>query len=394
MKFSIKHVASLLASPLGALATGTNGCSHNNCLRAVIAEAFTTRDGRGDCSKYLRVTVTPATSTFVSTVTEPALVVVSTTIIESYTDTQTIVASTETQYAQETAVIEEIQTITETAFTTRTIDPDGNPYKLKRQVTAFGSTFPGYASPCTSFAKYTSACSCVGVFPETITVSAPSTTITVTSTSTSTSTYTETTSTTTTSPLSITDTTLLTSTLTITFTISTTTTTSTSTSTATNIVKNGRFSQGLAHWTITSSSQVSASVSNLDLPGETSNRVLKTSNMINNNLFEMRQTLLGIPGQLYTCQYDWFFANHYETRYSNGNIYVPYVHIYINDDFWDNSTPQPPRSPGVWYTTRFDFVSSGSDILWFDCASPQARNGPGGGSNYLMLDNISCFAVE
>ncbi|KAM7213283.1 hypothetical protein V8F06_011349 [Rhypophila decipiens] len=387
MRVSIKLFAFLLGSPLGAIATGSNdGCSHNNCLRAVIAEAFTTRDGRGDCSKYLRVTVTPATSTIVSTVTEAALATATTTIVEGYTDVETIVASTETQYAKVTAVIEEILTVTETAFTTRTVDPLGNPGKFKRQVTASGSTFPAYASACTSFAKYTSACSCVGVFAETVTTSAPSTTVTVTSTSTSTSTQTTTTSTTTTSPLSITETTLLTSTLTTTITASTATATTTSTATLTNIVTNGRFTQGLSAWVITRNSQISGSVIN---------GVLKTGNMFNNNLFEIRQTLTGTqPGTEYHCRYDWHFSNHYETLYTNGNTYVPYVHVYINDDLVDNSTPQPPRSPGVWYTAEFSFVSSsGSDILWFDCASPQARNGPGGGSNFLSLDNVACFAA-
>ncbi|KAM7193994.1 hypothetical protein V8F33_007500 [Rhypophila sp. PSN 637] len=388
MRVSIKLFAVLLGSPLGAIATGSNdGCSHNNCLRAVIAEAFTTRDGRGDCSKYLRVTVTPAASTIVSTVTEPALATATTTIVEGYTDVETIVASTETQYSQVTTVVEEVLTVTETAFTTRTVDPLGNPGKLKRQVTVSGSTFPAYASACTSFAKYTSACSCVGVFPETVTASAPSTTVTVTSTSTSTSTYTTTTSTTTTSPLSVTETTLLTSTLTTTVTASTATATTTSTASLTNIVINGRFNQGLASWVITRNSQISGSV--------TPNGVLRTGNMFNNNLFEMRQTLMGTqPGTEYNCRYDWHFTNHYETLYTNGNTYVPYVHVYINNDLYDNSTPQPPRSPGVWYTTEFSFVSSsGSDILWFDCASPQARTGPGGGSNFLSLDNVACFAA-
>ena len=123
-------------------------------------------------------------------------------------------------------------------------------------------------------------------------------------------------------------------------------TTSTPTTTATNIVRNGRFTAGLTWWTITRDSQIATSLSTTN-----GNTVLRTANMFNNNLFEMSQQLTGLQGTTYNCRYDWHFTNHYETMYNNGNAYVPYVHIYISNDLVDNSTPQPPRSAGVWYTT-------------------------------------------
>jgi hypothetical protein len=116
--------------------------------------------------------------------------------------------------------------------------------------------------------------------------------------------------------------------------------------------------------------------------------------MYNNNLFEMKQLLNGVAGTTYTCHYDWLFTNYYATLYKDGYTYVPYVHIYINNDIYDNVTPEPPNLPGQWYTSTFTFTSSGSDTLWFDCASPQARTGPGGGANYLSLDNVSCVASQ
>ena len=110
---------------------------------AVIAEAFTTRNGAKDCSTYLRVTATPATSIFESTVTVPALVIVSSTVVEGYTNVETIVASTKTEYSEETTSVKDTLTVTETAATTRTVYLSGNP--AKRDVTASGSTFPEYA---------------------------------------------------------------------------------------------------------------------------------------------------------------------------------------------------------------------------------------------------------
>ncbi|OIW30689.1 hypothetical protein CONLIGDRAFT_630639 [Coniochaeta ligniaria NRRL 30616] len=380
MRTRAQLLSALLLGPIGAIAD----CSHNNCLRAVIGDAFPTRNGAADCSSYLRVTVTPPTSTFTVTQTVPTLIVESSTVVDVSTAIETVVASTETDYFEGTATIEQTSTEIDVSTTTRTVDPNG---LAARQATASGSAFPAYASPCTSFAKYASACSCLSYFPDTITVAAPSTTITVVSTSSSTSTEVTTTSTTATLDLSVTETTLITSTVSVSTTDATTTTSTTATAVATNIVKNGRFENQLTSWTITRDSQVSASTVRSG-----SNSVLKTGNMYNNNLFEMRQLLNGVSGTTYTCHYDWLFTNYYATQYRDGNTYVPYIHVYMNDVIFDNVTPEPPNTPGQWYTSTFTFTSSGGDTLWFDCASPQARTGSGGGANYLSLDNVSCVA--
>ncbi len=36
-------------------------CSHNNCLRAVIASAYPTRPTVADCGSFLAITTTPST---------------------------------------------------------------------------------------------------------------------------------------------------------------------------------------------------------------------------------------------------------------------------------------------------------------------------------------------
>ncbi|KAB5559763.1 hypothetical protein GE09DRAFT_1114168 [Coniochaeta sp. 2T2.1] len=382
MKTRVPLISALLAGSIGAIAD----CSHNNCLRAVIGDAFPTRNGAADCSLYLRVTVTPPTITFTATQTAPTLIVELSTAIDLSTAVETVVASTETGYIEETATIKETSTETQVSTTTRTVDVNG---LAARQATASGSTFPAYASPCTSYAKYSSACSCMGYFPDTITVAAPTTTITVRTTLSSTSTSSATTSTTITAALSITETTFVTSTVTVSTIDATTTILSTDTAVATNIVKNGRFENQLTSWTITRDSQISASIVRT-----AGNSVLRTGNMYNNNLFEMKQLLNGVRGAKYTCRYDWLFTTYYETLYDDTKTYVPYVHVYINNGIKDNVTPEPPNVAGQWYTSTFTFTSSGSDTLWFDCASPQARNGLGGGPNFLSLDNVSCVASQ
>jgi hypothetical protein len=55
MRFSI--VALLYATQLAIAQSPANPtCNHDNCLRAVIASAFTTRSGSADCASYFRTT--------------------------------------------------------------------------------------------------------------------------------------------------------------------------------------------------------------------------------------------------------------------------------------------------------------------------------------------------
>ncbi|KAK3312388.1 hypothetical protein B0H66DRAFT_570538 [Apodospora peruviana] len=118
---------------------GAAGCNADNCLRAVRATEKAPR-GVTDCGSYLSATVTPATSTIYSTV----------------------VYST----ALPTDPVSSVDTAAPPTGTPITIQPTG--------------TVPVYASACSGSVRYSSACSCMGVFQGTTTVAAPSTTIYVT----------------------------------------------------------------------------------------------------------------------------------------------------------------------------------------------------------------------
>lgn len=125
-------------------------CSHDNCLRAVIASAFLTRSATADCSSYFLTTVTPATFTTTATVTQPT--------------------------------------------TTTVFNP---PHKRDegimlhpRQQTVVPTEIPAYASACSGSVRYSSACSCIGVTA--MTTTAPTPTYTTTTTIFTTSTFTTT----------------------------------------------------------------------------------------------------------------------------------------------------------------------------------------------------------
>ncbi|KAK6542382.1 hypothetical protein TWF694_006338 [Orbilia ellipsospora] len=118
-------------------------CAHDNCLRAIIASAVKTRSGVADCASYFAVaTITPPPSTVTVTVAH---------------------------------------TVTKA---TDTIQPARQRRDLNRRITAAAS-IPAYASACSGLARYSSACSCVGVaVGGTFTAPTPVTTVTVTSTTT------------------------------------------------------------------------------------------------------------------------------------------------------------------------------------------------------------------
>ncbi|TPX14744.1 uncharacterized protein E0L32_005139 [Thyridium curvatum] len=155
----INSIAALtLASLLGVTAVPEGKkCNHNNCLRAVIANAFPDRHGVEDCKAYFYVTVTPSTTvTAVQTATD--------TILATSTATETTVDCIDS---------------TETDWTTVT-GPTQVVYY--RSVEIETRTIPAYASACSGEAKYASACSCVGVTVSTITVDAVTATLSETST--------------------------------------------------------------------------------------------------------------------------------------------------------------------------------------------------------------------
>ncbi|RVD89072.1 uncharacterized protein DFL_000094 [Arthrobotrys flagrans] len=91
----------------------SNGCNHDNCYRAVKADAFPTRPGTADCSSYFSTTIEQKTST---------------------------------------KVVRRV-TFTITYFET-----------------TIPTHIPAYASACDGPAKYSSACSCIGVTPVTTTI--------------------------------------------------------------------------------------------------------------------------------------------------------------------------------------------------------------------------------
>ncbi|KAL1873619.1 hypothetical protein VTK73DRAFT_806 [Phialemonium thermophilum] len=389
-------ICRLLVVAVGVSATG---CSHDNCLRAVIASAFPTRHGVADCSSYLHTTVTPAVSTYTESVTVPTVVFVSSTEVDLFTDIEIITAATQTEVVVQTDVVEETLTVVGSVVTvTQTVQPPSvtiRPPRVKRGCQSPSTTataYPTYASACSSLARYVSACSCVGVFPSTTTIAAPSTTTTVTVVSTSTSVLVETVSTTETVLSSVTETDVVTSIATLSTTDATATVTSTTTATVTvvpyeNIVRNGDFETGhLGPWNI----DYDTPTASVTTPGSNSRYSLLTTNLYDNNLFELSQTLYGFPQVTYSCTYDFKFTNYYSTLYSNGVYYVPYVHVYVNNDYLDVSIPSSVN-PNQWQTSTFSFTSSGVDILYFDCASPQPSRGRGSGKNYLSLDNIACF---
>ncbi|KAE9367345.1 hypothetical protein N431DRAFT_444495 [Stipitochalara longipes BDJ] len=109
--------AASVAQPRGA-------CNHDNCLRAVIASAFTSISGPIDCSSYLSATVTPSVPPGSPTVTVCNAVLAGETLIPP-------------------------------------------------PPTVIPSHIPSYASACSGSARYSSACECVGVSPVTTTVPTP-----------------------------------------------------------------------------------------------------------------------------------------------------------------------------------------------------------------------------
>ncbi|KAK3935089.1 hypothetical protein QBC46DRAFT_58518 [Diplogelasinospora grovesii] len=270
-----QHIAVL--SGLAGLVSA--GCNSNNCLRAVIASAFTTRHGVEDCSSYLATTITPATSTITTTVTVPATVSTTVTVSDLFADSETVTASTETLYfaesstvtastetlfftesttatastetdlftvssfitaSTETDVYTDLETITastETDYATVTVssattepprvgkkNKKAREIKCNKRTTQSSTAYPTYASACSSWAKYVSACSCVGVTPTVITVPSPLTTVTVTETSTWTNTVSETLSSTETAYVSVTIATSTTATDYVSVTVTTSTT--------------------------------------------------------------------------------------------------------------------------------------------------------------------------
>ncbi|KAK6527523.1 hypothetical protein TWF694_004506 [Orbilia ellipsospora] len=150
--FLIAEIAAIVTS-VSISTTSSLKCEADNCLRAIRASAFPTRPGTADCSSYFRAIVTPTTVTISQTVT-------------TITVTQTV--------------------STFTVLPTTTAPTTITAFKRKRQATGIPTSIPAYASPCSGSSRYESACSCIGLTRNTITLSTPTTTVSVTVTSTTT----------------------------------------------------------------------------------------------------------------------------------------------------------------------------------------------------------------
>ncbi|KAK6515750.1 hypothetical protein TWF281_004340 [Arthrobotrys megalospora] len=149
-----------LASLLGSASATT--CEADNCLRAIRAPSRIV-DASSACSAYIRSTVTPDTRT--------------------YTDYSTISElAQETQYATQTDTIFNTLTVVikQTATTVLGFTSTSTIYDPALKKRQAQPTIPAYASPCSGAARFSSACSCIGVTgPILVTAPTPSTTITL-----------------------------------------------------------------------------------------------------------------------------------------------------------------------------------------------------------------------
>ncbi|KAK6536709.1 hypothetical protein TWF281_000929 [Arthrobotrys megalospora] len=162
------------ASAVSATQQCAGVCNADLCLRALRATQISTRlaQASADCTRIVDVTYTPptVTKTEYSTVSQTNTVTIPSTLVRTFYDTQTDVILA-------TATTDQQSTVTQ--------------YVDKRGVTAPSISFPTYATPCSGFYRFSSACSCIGVTPRIITVPTPSTTITLPVTETSLTSVTE-----------------------------------------------------------------------------------------------------------------------------------------------------------------------------------------------------------
>ncbi|KAK6521732.1 hypothetical protein TWF506_001935 [Arthrobotrys conoides] len=264
MKLQLASIFGLLAlSEAAVLDRRQNSCSYNNCLRALIRRTELGVNVAGECAIYAPGSGVVAT-TIVVTATVTATEVVA--VVETATDTATSTdTATDTDTSTETSTETQLFTQTDsqtsraTAFDTATFTSDVTvvgttvattptitialPTVMiaKRQASLItfsdvpASPAPTYASACSAWAKYSSACSCLTSVVSPITTAVPAT-----FTSSDISTFTEisssTTLSTTTSTFITTTTTTTTVTATITGTISTTDTISPTVTTVTDLV--------------------------------------------------------------------------------------------------------------------------------------------------------------
>lgn len=274
-----------------------------------------------------------------------------------------------TSYITITTVIPKTNTVviqeTQTALVATTTTISQNQAVPKRQATAVPSVIPSYASACSGMVRYSSACSCLGVRPTTITVATPVTTTTITVSVTPT-----------TSTLLTTVQTVSTTSTETTLTTSTTTTTTSSVATVTacnpyaTIVKNPSFEQGYDGWTFMYGSQFAENPQ----PAGTDGLKAAGFNLPANGGADIQQTFNTVTGNTYSGSVDYFFAQYTENCYLNG---------FLNGAWFWSFSPRYSAIPGSWATVPISWTGqSYSDKLdiQFVCTA--------GESNILRLDNI------
>ena len=213
------------------------------------------------------------------------------------------------------------------------------------------SVIPTYASACSGIVRYSSACSCIGVFPRTITAATPVTTTTVSLSSTSTSTRL---------------TTVATESITRSTTLSTTTTTSTtSTVLATAgplrscapcspVLQNPSFERGYGGWDFTFVADTSQVES--PQPAGTAGSYGVGTVLGTNGAVGLRQIMNTVPGKAYTLKVDYWFSEHKSDCYLNA---------FVNGGWFFSFSPRfDPTVVGRWTTGTTSFTATScSDVL-------------------------------
>ncbi|KAK6534871.1 hypothetical protein TWF281_006170 [Arthrobotrys megalospora] len=183
MKLQLVSIVGFLALAEASILNRRQGyCYEDSCLRAI---GHTTRPGRADCSNYWPsltpvVTITPATTTI--TVTETG------TSSFTHTDPQTLTNTlhdTLTVTSPTTVIggsVEVTETITRPLVTNSIILPD---IRKRQAVTTWSDslssgTAPLYATACSGWIRYSSACSCL--LKSTVNAAAPIQTVIATAT--------------------------------------------------------------------------------------------------------------------------------------------------------------------------------------------------------------------
>ncbi|KAK6356070.1 hypothetical protein TWF718_000444 [Orbilia javanica] len=209
MYFNQLIIALSAISAVSATEVCVGVCNADNCLRALRATQIATRlpQASADCARIIDVTYTPptVTKTEYETTTETNIVTIPSTLVKSFYDIKTDIIS---------------DTATTAVTITKTINQAA---ANKRDVSSTSISFPSYATPCSGFYRFSSACSCIGVTPRIITAPAPSTTITISSVEISSTSVTE--------IVETTSTTITTATVSVTTTATTVTNTATATKT-------------------------------------------------------------------------------------------------------------------------------------------------------------------